>query len=300
VLHSLAFFIDQCQGAALVPAADSVTWGTPFRVTSPRFSIKSVSWTLTANDGRLVTAREVRDAEEKMIGLAAEGQNEYEALGGGKEWFIRNPLLGASEEQTKAVHHVLGSKDFVISFKGPAGAGKTELMTEVVSAIESLSGKRVMVLAPSSPSVEVLRSQGFTAADTLQQFQVNSELQNQLKGQVLWVDEAGFLSVRQMLELEEFPLKRNCRLIVTGDTKQHHSVERGDALRILERSGVIAQAALTKIYRQRIPELREAIEDLSKGRTGEGFDSWTSSELSTRSQTTLTACQPSPKSKWIL
>jgi len=40
----------------------------------------------------------------------------------------------------------------------------------------------------------------------------------------------------------------------------------------LERSGVIAQAVLTKIYRQGIPELREAIGDLSKGRTGEGFD----------------------------
>jgi hypothetical protein len=45
-----------------------------------------------------------------------------------------------------------------------------------------------------------------------------------------------------------------------------------DALRILERSGVIAQVELTKIHRQRIPELRSAIEDLSKGRTGEGFD----------------------------
>ena len=40
----------------------------------------------------------------------------------------------------------------------------------------------------------------------------------------------------------------------------------------MERSGVIAQAELTKIYRQRFPELREVIEDLSKGRTGEGFD----------------------------
>ena len=36
--------------------------------------------------------------------------------------------------------------------------------------------------------------------------------------------------------------------------------------------GVIAQAVLTKIYRQRIPGLRAAIEDLSKGRTAEGFD----------------------------
>jgi hypothetical protein len=54
--------------------------------------------------------------------------------------------------------------------------------------------------------------------------------------------------------------------------KQHHSVQWGDALRILERSGVIAQAVLTKIHRQRIPELRVAIEDLSKTRTTEGFD----------------------------
>jgi ATP-dependent exoDNAse (exonuclease V) alpha subunit len=75
-----------------------------------------------------------------------------------------------------------------------------------------------------------------------------------------------------MLELQEFAIKRNCRLVLTGDTKQHHSVERGDALRILERSGVIAQAVLTKIHRQQIPQLRAAIEDLSKGRTGEGFD----------------------------
>jgi AAA domain len=74
------------------------------------------------------------------------------------------------------------------------------------------------------------------------------------------------------MELQEFAVEHDCRLIVTGDTKQHHSVQWGDALRILERPGVIAQTVLTKIYRQRIPALREAIEDLSKGRTAEGFD----------------------------
>ena len=68
-----------------------------------------------------------------------------------------------------------------------------------------------------------------------------------VKRQVLWVDKAGFLSVPQILELQEFAAEHNCRLVLTGDTKQHHSVERGDALRILERSGVIAQATLTKI-----------------------------------------------------
>ena len=118
-------------------------------------------------NGRLLATREVRDAENKMIRLAAQGQGKHEALGGKKEWIIRHPLIAGSAEQTKAVHHVLASQDFVISFKGPAGAGKTELMTEAVTAIESLSGKHVMVLAPSSPSVEVLRAQGLTTADTL-------------------------------------------------------------------------------------------------------------------------------------
>ena len=174
----------------------------------------------------MLTTREVRDAENKMIQLAAEGQAKHEALNGGKEWVVRNPFVGGSEEQSKAVCHVLGSKDFVISFKGPAGAGKTQLMTEAVTAIEALSGKRVLVLAPSSASVQVLRAQGFTNAETLQQFQVNSNLQEQIKGQVVWVDEAGFLSVRQMLELQEFALHHNCRLILTGDTKQSSSLAR--------------------------------------------------------------------------
>jgi hypothetical protein len=107
-------------------------------------------------DGRLLTTHEVREAEKKMILLAQQGQGKHEALGGGKEWVIRHPLVGASEEQSQAVHHILGSKDFITSFTGPAGAGKTELMTEAVIAIESLSAKRVIILAPSSPSVEVL------------------------------------------------------------------------------------------------------------------------------------------------
>jgi hypothetical protein len=50
-------------------------------------------------------------------------------------------------------------------------------------------------------------------------------------------------------------------LAITGDTKQHHSVQWGGALQILGRSDVVAQAKLTKIHRQRITEQRAAIED---------------------------------------
>src|ERR1700675_633029 len=125
----------------------------------------------------LLTTHQVRDAENKMIQLATEGQDKHEPLNGGQEWVIRHSLVAASEEQIKAVAHILGSEDFMISFKGPAGAGKTELMTEAVTAIESLSSKRVMILAPSSPSVEVLRAQGFAHANTFADFELNPERQ---------------------------------------------------------------------------------------------------------------------------
>ena len=42
-------------------------------------------------------------------------------------------------------------------------------MTEALTAIESLSSKGITILAPSSPSVEVLRKQGFAQGNTLQQ-----------------------------------------------------------------------------------------------------------------------------------
>jgi conjugative relaxase-like TrwC/TraI family protein len=137
------------RGIARVSIAEALAW-----VKSDPVFVRPDS------DGKLLTTRDVRDAESKMIRLAAQGQGKHGALNGGKDWAIRSPLVGASEERSKALNHVLGSQDFVISFKGPAGAGKTELMTEAVTAIESLSGNRVMVFAPSSTAVEVLRDQG--------------------------------------------------------------------------------------------------------------------------------------------
>jgi TrwC relaxase len=59
-------------------------------------------------DGKLLTTREVREAEQKMIHLAEQGQGKREALGSGKEWIIRHPLVGASNEQSQMVHHILG------------------------------------------------------------------------------------------------------------------------------------------------------------------------------------------------
>jgi ATP-dependent exoDNAse (exonuclease V) alpha subunit len=97
-------------------------------------------------------------------------------------------------------------------------------------------------------------------------------LQDVARGGILWIDEAGFLSTKQMRWAVDFALQNDCRLILSGDTRQHHAVDRGDALRLLEESGSVHQAALTRILRQQMPVLREAIQDLSRGKTESGFD----------------------------
>ena len=121
-------------------------------------------------------------------------------------------------------------------------------------------------------TVQVLKEQGFVALDTFQRLMDNALLQDVAQGKILWIDEAGFLSTRQMRWVVEFAVRNDCRVIFSGDTRQHHAVARGDAFRVMERAGAVTQAALTKIFRQQIAALRDAVYDLSAGRTESGFD----------------------------
>jgi ATP-dependent exoDNAse (exonuclease V) alpha subunit len=141
-----------------------------------------------------------------------------------------------------------------------------------VRAIEALSGKDVMVLAPSSSAVNELRSRVTPKAETIQQFMINPELQDAARGGVLRIDEASFLSARAGRWLLEFARDSGTRLVVPGDVRQHHSVERGDWLRVMEQTGAICYAAITKIFRQQIAPLRDAVRDLSQGKIEEGLD----------------------------
>jgi hypothetical protein len=146
------------------------------------------------------------------------------------------------------------------------------MLRHAVTAMAALSGKDVLLFAPSSAVAQVLKSEGFTASDTVQQLMANTMLQDVGPGKILVVDEAGFLSTKQMGWLAKFAAGNQCRLILCGDARQHHAVERGDSLRVLEKTGTVEPAALTKIFRQRIPALRDAIRELSRGETEKGFD----------------------------
>ncbi|MEI2724385.1 MAG: AAA family ATPase [Verrucomicrobiota bacterium] len=58
---------------------------------------------------------------------------------------------------------------------------------------------------------------------------------------------------------------------LSGDTGQHASVVRGDALRILENHSNFQSGQLTRIRRQRKAEYRKAVELAAQKRTAEAF-----------------------------
>jgi ATP-dependent exoDNAse (exonuclease V) alpha subunit len=220
----------------------------------------------------VLTTREVLHEEFEMLRIVEAGKGKYESFGAGCWWSVESSLLGDNEEAIDAVNHVLESRDLVIEVRGVAGAGKTTMLQEVVKAIATLSMKDVMVFAASNSAVEVLKSEGFNASETVQGLMRNEFLQDIAKGKILLVDEAGFLSAKQMHWIVEFASKNGCRLVLSGDTRQHHSVERGDSVRVLETIGALKPAVLTKIFRQKVAALLEAIGELARGKSLEGFD----------------------------
>ncbi len=176
-----------------------------------------------------------------------------------------------SPEQYAVCKHVLRSRDRVIAIAGAAGVGKTRLMREVARGA-AYGGARVFAFAPNAETVEdTLKKSGFDDARTVSYLLTNERLQEQLRGQAIWIDEAGQLGAKTMRKLIELAVEQNARLILTGDTRQHTAVERGDAMRLLRERAGIVPAELQVIRRQK-GLYREAIEKLAGGEAIKGFD----------------------------
>lgn len=216
---------------------------------------------------RMATTTAVLAEEQAMIGFAREGRGTRPQLGKGHHDFSRKWL---NEGQRQAVEHVLSSRDRVMLIRGAAGTGKTSMMQEAVEAIES-SGKHVFTFAPSArASRGVLKDHGFQNADTVARLLVDEQLQQATKGQVIWIDEAGMIGSRTITHLFGLADRLDARVILSGDRRQHGSVERGSPLRLLEEEAGLVPAEIKEIQRQQ-KGYKQAVLALSEGRITDGF-----------------------------
>jgi ATP-dependent exoDNAse (exonuclease V) alpha subunit len=88
---------------------------------------------------------------------------------------------------------------------------------------------------------------------------------------VVVLDEAGAVGLDDMARVFELARLKDCRVILSGDTGQHASVTRGDALRILEQYSGYRFEELSTIRRQKPAAFREIVELAAAKQTDKAF-----------------------------
>jgi len=208
--------------------------------------------------GNNLAMRESLEREQCMISVVDRGIGRFEPLGGERKF---HPSERLREEQQRAVHHVLDSKDFAINLRGAAGTGKTATLHEIDRGLRD-AGREIVAVAPTRSAVEELRKVGFHDAMTISRLLEANTERPSLLGRVLVVDEAGMVSGRQMEGLLKLAEREGARILFSGDTRQIQSVEASDALRILEWESRMKSVSLTGVQRQTQAEYRDAIQTL--------------------------------------
>jgi hypothetical protein len=175
------------------------------------------------------------------------------------------PADWLGEDQRRAICHVLRTSDRITGLRGLAGSGKTTALRELVAACKE-AHVEPLFCAPTAAATDVLRKEGFEAV-TLQSLLLTKPALS--ARQLVVLDEAGAVGIDDMRRL--FEMARDARIVLSGDTGQHASVARGDALRILERHSDFKSGQLTAIRRQHKAAYRKAVELAAQKRTVEAF-----------------------------
>lgn len=220
-------------------------------------------------EGRdMSTTLDVLGDESRVLQFARDGIRAVRPLNA--DWQPEESWL--SDEQLNAIKTLTSSQNRLQLILGGAGTGKTTLMQQAVAAIEA-GGKQVFTFAPSAEaSRKVLRDEGFDNATTVAELLINQKLQDQIAGQIIWIDEASLLGSRQLRQVVDLAEEMHARVILSGDWKrQHGSVDRGGALSLIDRYTPIAPIEINTIRRQQ-GHYHDAIHMLSLGRVIQGFN----------------------------
>jgi conjugative relaxase-like TrwC/TraI family protein len=238
-------------------------------VAALKAELKSDAGLLKAR-GKVATAGSLQ-RELDVVEFVTSSRDKFPALGVP----VINERLSA--EQARAVSNLLSCRDQVMVLRGAAGVGKT---TTLAGIIEGTTDE-VQVFAPTTKAVEVLHTDGekisgrasrpLAEAQTVQALLQSSRLQAGCRGKVLVVDEYSLLSVRQLHQLLLLARRQNVRLIFSGDSRQHLSVEAGDTARIVERETPVRVVDLKTIRRQVPARYRAAVQSLADDRSARGL-----------------------------
>ncbi|MGI4894530.1 MAG: AAA family ATPase, partial [Janthinobacterium lividum] len=138
---------------------------------------------------------------------------------------------------------------------GPAGTGKTTSMKLLVDAA-TMSGRRVIGLAPSAAAAAVLSGELGVKADTIHKLMhdhvnANPKAMQVQDGDIILVDEAGMAGTMRLDWLTKLAADNGAVVRLLGDPQQLAAVESGGALRLIEQE--VGAVRLREVYRFRDP-----------------------------------------------
>jgi conjugative relaxase-like TrwC/TraI family protein len=181
------------------------------------------------------------------------------------------PPSWLGHDQRKALAHVLTSPDRVTGFRGLAGSGKSTALVELAHTLHR-QGFEAVFCAPTASAADTLRRDGLEDAMTLERFYSDLRTRSRLSPRsVVVLDEAGAVGLESMAKLFELAERKDFRVVLCGDTGQHSSVSRGDALRILELYSGYRFSELTTIRRQKPAAFRQVVELAATKQTDKAF-----------------------------
>lgn len=187
-----------------------------------------------------LTTPDVLDCEAEIVRAAAEGQRRYSPFNASYDG-----AASLSEEQRIAVKQILKSTDFITLFRGAAGTGKSFTLRAIFHGISS-ARRPVFVLTPQKQQAIDLQKEGLPA-QTLAHVLTTLRLAPHA---AVIVDEAGQIGGKDLRTLIRLAKESGCRLILSGDTRQHGAVSASDSLRAIEKYSGLKAAEIRTIRRQ--------------------------------------------------
>lgn len=177
-------------------------------------------------------------------------------------------------DQRNALLHVLTSRDRFTGFRGLAGTGKSTTLLALARVLQN-ENRHCLFCAPTASATDTLRKdlrslrqEPMTIAKLLSDPVAQQSLSSR---SVLVVDEAAAVGLDDMRRIFELALTHDARVVLSGDTGQHASVSRGDALRIIEEHSRYQFAELKTIRRQTQKDFRLAVELAADQQTDKAF-----------------------------
>jgi Ti-type conjugative transfer relaxase TraA len=177
--------------------------------------------------------------------------------------------IGLSAQQVQGVQHVTAAGQISL-LVGYAGAGKSTLLDAARQAWEA-QGYRVQGAALAGKAADGLQSASGIASRTLASLEMSWQKGRDLPGagDILVVDEAGMVGIRQMARLVGIVQARGAKLVLVGDHEQLQAIGAGAPFRAL--ASRLGFAELTEVRRQRDAGDREASVAFASHRTADGL-----------------------------